>query len=134
MGKPQGMKLSSKMEEMKMGDIELPDNFRKVIMKLHPEIADVVIDNYETQKKYNPMDFSPESFFEVNLSVYFNQDDIPKGPKEFYTNSFTDLFKMTYGGEMDFIYLKVLSLIVPPEKTNDDKFYELFRKKVDIKN
>jgi hypothetical protein len=122
------------MEEEKMGNIELPDNFRKVIMKLHPEIEDVVIDDYEIQKKYNPNDFNPESFFMVNLSVYFNQDDAPKGNKEFYTESFTELFKMTYGVEMDFIFFKVLSLIVPPEKTNDDKFYELFRKKVDAKN
>jgi hypothetical protein len=41
---------------------------------------------------------------------------------------------MTYGSEMDFISFKVESLIVPPEKTNQDKFFELFKKKVDEKN
>jgi uncharacterized protein YkvS len=122
-------------ENLKTGDgIELPDNFRKVILKLHPEIENVVIVDYEIMKKYNPYDFSPISYFMVNLSVYFNQDDIPKGHKEFYAESFSNLFTMTYGGEMDFISFKVCSLIVPSEKTNDDKFYELFRKKVDAKN
>jgi hypothetical protein len=41
---------------------------------------------------------------------------------------------MTYGGEMDFISFKVESLIVPTEKTNQHKFFELFKKKVDEKN
>jgi hypothetical protein len=122
------------MEEEKMSGIELPDNFKTVIMKLHPEIEDVVIVNYDVQKKYNPIDFNPISYFMINLKVNFNQDNIPKGPKEFYNESFTDLFKMTYGGEMDFISFKVESLIVPPEKTNQHKFFELFKKKVDEKN
>ena len=43
--------------------------------------------------------------------------------------AFNDYFKMTYGGEMDFVTFKVESMIVPPVKTNEDKFFELFRKK-----
>ena len=69
------------------------------------------------------------SYFMVNLNVNFNQDNIPKGPKEFYNESFTDLFKMTYGSEMDFVTFRVESMIVPPVKTNEDKFFELFKKK-----
>ena len=121
------------MEE-KMSGIELPDNFKTVIMKLHPEIEDMVIVNYDVQKKYNPIDFIPISYFMVNLNVNFKQNDIPKGPKEFYNEVFKDLFKMTYGSEMDFISFKVESLIVPPVKTNEDKFFELFKKKVDGEN
>ena len=121
------------MEE-KMSGIELPDSFKTVIMKFHPEIEDVVIVNYDVQKKYNPIDFNPISYFMVNLNVNFKQNDIPKGPKEFYNESFKDLFKMTYGSEMDFIAFKVESLIVPPVKTNEDKFFELFKKKLDGKN
>ena len=121
------------MEE-KMSGIELPDSFKTVIMKFHPEIEDVVIVNYDVQKKYNPIDFNPISYFMVNLNVNFKQNDIPKGPKEFYNELFKDLFKMTYGSEMDFISFKVESLIVPPVKTNEDKFFELFKKKVDGEN
>ena len=117
-----------------MSGIELPDSFKTVIMKFHPEIEDVVIVNYDVQKKYNPVDFNPISYFMVNLNVNFKQNDIPKGPKEFYNESFKDLFKMTYGSEMDFIAFKVESLIVPPLKTNEDKFFELFKKKLDGKN
>jgi hypothetical protein len=35
---------------------------------------------------------------------------------------------------MDFVTFKVESMIVPPIKTNEDKFFELFKKKVDGKN
>ena len=109
--------------------IELPETFKKVIMKLHTEIKDVVALEYNVQKKYNPNDFTPVSYFMVNLSVYFNEDNIPKGEKSFYNDSFNDLFKMTYGSEMDFITFSVISMVVPPVKTNEEKFVELFGKK-----
>jgi hypothetical protein len=109
--------------------IELPETFKKVIMKLHPEIKDVVALEYNVQKKYNPNDFNPVSYFMVNLSVYFNEDCIPKGEKSFYNESFNDLFKMTYGSDMDFVTFSVISMVVPPAKSNEMKFMELFGKK-----
>jgi hypothetical protein len=108
--------------------IELPETFKKVIMKLHTEIKDVVALEYNVQKKYNPANFDAVSYFMVNLTVYFNEDNIPKGDKSFYNESFNDLFKMTYGSEMDFISFSVISMVVPPAKTNEEKFMELFGK------
>ena len=108
--------------------IELPETFKKVIMKLHTEIKDVVALEYNVQKKYNAINFDAVSYFMVNLTVYFNEDNIPKGDKSFYNESFNDLFKMTYGSEMDFISFSVISMVVPPAKTNEEKFMELFGK------
>jgi hypothetical protein len=108
--------------------IELPETFKKVIMKLHTEIKDVVALEYNVQKKYNAINFDAVSYFMVNLTVYFNEDNIPKGDKSFYNESFNDLFKMTYGSEMDFISFSVISMVVPPAKSNEEKFMELFGK------
>ena len=110
-------------------DIELPSNFKTVIMKLHPEIQDVVADDCKVIKKYNPNNFDPQSYFQVGVKVFFPQDGVPKGNKEFYNKSFDELFIMTYGGEMDFISFNVSSLVVPPPKSNEEKFMELFGKK-----
>lgn len=111
-----------------VSDIELPSNLKTVIMKLHPEISDVVADDCKVIQKYNPNTFDPVSYFQVGVKVFFPQDGVPKGNKEFYNKSFDELFLMTYGGEMDFISFNVISLVVPPPKTNEEKFLELFKK------
>jgi hypothetical protein len=110
-------------------DIELPSNFKTVIMKLHPEIQDVVADDCKDIKKYNPNTFDPVAYFQVGVKVFFPQDGVPKGNKEYYKKSFDELFIMTYGGEMDFVSFNVISLVVPPPKSNEEKFMELFGKK-----
>jgi len=112
----------------RLGGIELPETFKKVIMKLHTEIKDVVALEYNVQKKYEPTNFEPVSYFMVNLTVYFNEGNIPKGDKTFYSESFNDLFKMTYGSDMDFVTFSVISMVVPPAKSNEEKFMELFGK------
>ena len=109
-------------------DIELPLNFKTVIMKLHPEIKDVVADYFETKQNYNPETFNPVTYFQVAVKVFIHQDETPKGNKDFYKKSFKDLFIMTYGSEMDFISFVVTSIIIPPVKTNEEKFAELFGK------
>lgn len=109
-------------------DIELPSNFKTVIMKLHPEIKDVVADYFETKQNYNPETFNPVTYFQVAVKVFIHQDETPKGNKDFYKKSFKDLFIMTYGSEMDFISFVVTSIIIPPVKTNEEKFAELFGK------
>ncbi len=47
------------------------------------------------------------------------------------TKLITDYFKMTYS-ELDFVTFHVRSFIFPPEKTNEDKFFELFGKSNDL--
>jgi hypothetical protein len=44
-----------------------------------------------------------------------------------YESRLNDYFKMTYD-DMDFITFRIESFIVPPEKNNQDKFFELFGK------
>jgi hypothetical protein len=109
-------------------DIELPLNFKTVIMKLHPEIKDMVADYFETKQIYDPNTFNPVNHFQVAVRIFINENEIPKGNKDFYKNSLKDLFNMTYGSEMDFVTFIVTSIVIPPVKTNEEKFMELFGK------
>lgn len=109
-------------------EIELPESFNTVVLKLCPEIREVVTIGYISIGVYDPMNFEHIFKFLVAINIFFNENDMPKGGKEHYEGLFNDLFKMTYGSEMDFITFKVESLIVPPKKTNEDKFYELFKR------
>ena len=113
-------------------DIELPLNFKTVIMKLHPEIKDMVADYFETKQIYDPNTFNPVNRFQVAVRIFINENEIPKGNKDFYKNSLKDLFNMTYGSEMDFVTFIVTSIVIPPVKTNEEKFVELFGKKVSL--
>jgi hypothetical protein len=115
-------------------EIEIPERFNTVILKLCPEIREIVTIGYKGNTVYNPVNFEPLWKFLVGINVFFNEDDIPKGDKSHYEGLFNDYFKMTYGSEMDFVTFKVESMIVPPVKTNEDKFFELFKKKIDGKN
>jgi hypothetical protein len=110
-------------------EIEIPERFNTVILKLCPEIREVVTIGYKSNSVYNPINFEPLWKFLVGINIFFNETDMPKGDKSHYEELFNDYFKMTYGGEMDFVTFKVESMIVPPVKTNEDKFFELFRKK-----
>jgi hypothetical protein len=112
-------------------EIEIPESFSKVILKLLPEIREVTTIGYKSNSVYNPINFEPIWNFLVAVNLSFNESEIPKGDKTYYESLFNDYFKMTYGSEMDFISFKVESLIVPPVKTNEDKFFELFKKKID---
>jgi len=110
-------------------DIELPLNFKTVVMKLHPEIGDLVAEYFETKQIYNPETFNPVNHFQVAVRIFINENEIPKGNKDFYKNSLKDLFNMTYGSEMDFVTFIVTCIVIPPVKTNEEKFVELFGKK-----
>ena len=110
-------------------DIELPLNFRTVVMKLHPEIGDLVAEYFETKQIYDPNTFNPVNHFQVAVRIFINENEIPKGNKDFYKNSLKDLFNMTYGSEMDFVTFIVTCIVIPPVKTNEEKFVELFGKK-----
>ena len=110
-------------------DIELPLNFRTVVMKLHPEIGDLVAEYFETKQIYDPNTFNPVNHFQVAVRIFINENEIPKGNKDLYKNSLKDLFNMTYGSEMDFVTFIVTCIVIPPVKTNEEKFVELFGKK-----
>jgi hypothetical protein len=115
-------------------EIEIPERFNTVVLRMCPEIREVETIGYKSTSVYDPINFEPSFKFLVAVNLFFNEDALPKGDKAHYELLFNDYFKMTYSGEMDFISFKVESLIVPPVKTNEVKFFELFKKKLDGKN
>jgi hypothetical protein len=115
-------------------EIEIPESFNTVVLKLCPEIREIVTVGYKSTGMYSAITFEPIFKFLVGINIFFNENDAPQGDKTHYETLVNDYFKMTYGGEMDFITFKVESFTIPPEKTNEDRFFELFKKKVDGKN
>jgi len=110
-------------------DIELPLNFRTVVMKLHPEIGDLVAEYFETKQIYDPNTFNPVNHFQVAVRIFINEYEIPKGNKDIYKNTLKHLSTMSHSSEMDFVTFIVTCIVIPPVKTNEEKFVELFGKK-----
>jgi hypothetical protein len=108
--------------------IEVPDTLKVVILKMCPEIIDVVSTGYREQIMYDPMNFSPIYKYLVGVDIHFDNHNGMKKSKHEYSTEIDDYFKMTYGSEMGFISFHVQSFIFPPEKNNKDKFFELFEK------
>lgn len=108
-------------------EIELPDNFKSVILKTRPEIRDIVSAGFKVTSMYDPQSFEPIKKFLVGVNIFCHENILVLGDKTSYELMLNDYFKMTYTG-MDFVTFKVESLIIPPEKTNQDKFFELFGK------
>lgn len=107
--------------------IEIPKTFKDVIIKMFPEIQDIVSAGYRENVMYDPNTFDPIKKYLVGIDLYFDDRYGMKKSKNDYGKELTDYFKMTYS-ELDFIIFHVRSFIFPPEKTNEDKFFELFGK------
>ena len=101
--------------------IELPKTFKDVVIKMFPEIQDVVSAGYRETVVYNPETFDPIKKYLVGIDLYFDDKYGMKKSKNEYGKELTDYFKMTYG-ELDFVTLHVRSFIFPPEKSNEEKF------------
>ena len=106
--------------------IDIPEKLKDVIKKMCPEIVDIISVGYREQIMYNPINFDPVTKYLVGVDVYFDEHNGMKKSKHEYGNEFNDYFKMTYGSEMEFITFHVQSFIFPPQKTNHDKFFEIF--------
>jgi hypothetical protein len=109
-------------------EIVIPPTFKDVVVKMCPEILNIVSVGYREQTMYNPMNFEPEYKYLVGVDLYFDNHNGMKKSKNEYGKEIGDYFKMTYGCEFDFISFHVQSFIFPPEKTTKDKFFELFGK------
>jgi hypothetical protein len=107
--------------------IEIPKTFKDVVIKMFPEIQDVVSAGYRENVMYNPETFDPIKKYLVGIDLYFDDRYGMKKSKNDYGKELTDYFKMTYS-ELDFITFHVRSFIFPPEKTNEEKFFEVFGK------
>ena len=109
-------------------EIDIPEKLKDVVKKMCPEIKDIVSVGYREQSMYDPTTFNPIYKYLVGVDVYFDDHNGMKKSKDEYGKEFNDYLKMTYGSEMEFISFHVQSFIFPPEKTNKDKFFELFGK------
>jgi len=107
--------------------IEIPKTFKDVVTKMFPEIQDVVSAGYRESAMYNAETFDPIKKYLVGIDLYFDDKYGMKKSKNDYGKELTDYFKMTYG-ELDFVTFHVRSFIFPPEKTNEEKFFEVFGK------
>jgi hypothetical protein len=105
--------------------IVIPERFKVVVLKMCPEIKDIVSVGYRDTKMYDPETFHPITKFLVGVDLYFDEKSCMKKPKKEYGDEFNDYFKMTFDG-MDFVTFHVQSYIFPPEKSNEDKFFEVF--------
>ncbi len=105
--------------------IGIPETFKNVILKICPEIINVVSVGYKDTKVYNPETFDLISKYLVGVDLYFDEKNGMKKTKHEYGNLFNDYFKMTYC-DLDFVTFHVQSFIFPPEKSNEDKFFEIF--------
>lgn len=115
-------------------DIEIPENFNTVILKICSEIMKIEIIGYKYEELYERINFEKITKFLVGVKIYFKEKNFPMGDANYYESLLNDYFKMTYGGEMDFITFKVEGFATQPVKGNREKFFELFKKKLNEKN
>ena len=109
-------------------EIDVPEKLKDVVKKMCPEIVDIVSVGYRETTMYNPNNFEPVTKYLVGVDIYFDEHNGMKKSKNEYSKEIDDYFRMTYGGEMEFITFHVQSFIFPPEKSNREKFFELFGK------
>lgn len=122
------MKKSNTLKPIR--EIEIPASFKTVITKLHPEIKDIVDVEINTTVTHNAFTFINEHRFNIMVDIHFNQQDLPKGGgRMYYQDMLNTLFKVTYGSDMSFVSFSVNSLFIPPIRSNEEKFMELFGKK-----
>jgi hypothetical protein len=107
-------------------EIVLPETYKLVISKMCSEIEEVLVQGYDTTTVYNPNNFEPMKRFLVNVNIRFKPECAISGNKKKYEEQLNNYFTMTFGSQIDFIKFSVLSFIIPPEKSNEDKFFELF--------
>ena len=105
--------------------IVIPETFKDVLLKICPEIKNVVSVGYKENSVYDPMTFNPIYKYMVGADIYFDEHNGMKKSKNEYAKLFNDYFKMTYS-DIDFVTFHVQSFIFPPEKSNKDKFFEIF--------
>lgn len=106
-------------------EINIPETFKNVILKLCPEVIDMKSNGYRETLVYNPETFEPIKKYLVGVDLYFDEKNGMKKSKLEYSIVITDYFKMTYS-DLDFVTFHVRSFIFPPEKSNEEKFFEVF--------
>ena len=64
--------------------IVIPENFKIVVLKMCPEIKDIVSVGYRNNKMYDPMTFNPVYNYLVGVDLYFDEKyGMKKSKKEY---------------------------------------------------
>jgi hypothetical protein len=93
-----------------------------------PEITRMGVARVEAFKKYNPVNFDVIDEYIVKLRLIFDGGiRTLKGSDEYYGEEINKLFHFTYP-DYDFVKFSVDEMDIRPEKTNYEKFIELFAK------
>jgi hypothetical protein len=104
---------------------KIPDDFLTVVIKMNPEISNVEIVDVDTFKIINPLTFNLDERFQVLVNLHVKREYKLQGPRKTYSEILNNLFKYTYS-DHNFISFVVSQISYPPEKTNMEKFNELF--------
>jgi hypothetical protein len=105
----------------------IPPDFEIVIKKMNPEITGIRMIRTEATKLLSvKKNFEAVDRFLVVIALQFGggQSHV-KGHPEYYSDEINKLFTYTYS-EYNFVRFRVHEFDLPPEKTNYDKFVELF--------
>ena len=104
----------------------IPPDFEIVIKKMNPEITGIRMIRTEATKMIIPINFKAVDRFLVVIALQFGGGlSHVKGHPEYYSDEINKLFTYTYS-DYDFVRFHVHEFDLPPEKTNYDKFVELF--------
>jgi hypothetical protein len=108
-----------------MTEYKIPDDFLIVISKMNPEISNVEIKNIDTIKTICSTTFNVDELIRINVNLHINREYQLKGNQSTYTETLNNLFRLTYS-KHDFISFNVAKFSYLNEKTNMEKFQELF--------
>jgi len=108
--------------------VTIPESLRVVVKKMMPEITLMGVARVEAYKKYNPANFDVIDEYIVKLRLTFDGGiRTLNGSNEYYGEEIDKLFHFTYP-DYEFVKFSVDEMDVRPEKTNYEKFIELFSK------
>jgi len=108
--------------------VTIPESLRVVVNKMMPEITLMRVARVEAFKKYNPVNFDVIDEYIVKLRLTFDGGvRTLNGSNEYYGEEIDKLFHFTYP-DYEFVKFSVDEMDVRPEKTNYEKFIELFSK------
>jgi hypothetical protein len=108
--------------------VTIPESLRVVVKKMMPEITLMGVARVEAYKKYNPVNFDVIDEYIVKLRLTFDGGvRTLNGSNEYYGEEIDKLFHFTYP-DYEFVKFSVDEMDVRPEKTNYEKFMELFSK------
>ena len=109
--------------------VTIPESLRVVVKKMMPEITLMGVARVEAYKKYNPANFDVIDEYIVKLRLTFDGGiRTLNGSNEYYGEEINKLFHFTYP-DYEFVKFSVDEMDVRPEKTNYEKFIELFSEK-----